>query len=117
LTARAAITFVRGTDSGCFSHHIWTIQLQESGKILLQVAGTNRGTAPSSDEFLFYFAPAKYATLETERNEMISPHRTGTEAFATLEQQVYELLRADLMGGRFLPGEKLSLRKVAFPMA
>ncbi len=45
---------------------------------------------------------------------MISPQRTGTEASATLEQQVYESLRADLMGGRFLPGEKLSLRKVAF---
>jgi DNA-binding GntR family transcriptional regulator len=33
---------------------------------------------------------------------------------ATLQQQVYESLRADLMGGRFLPGETLSLRKVAF---
>ncbi|HEY7244598.1 MAG TPA: GntR family transcriptional regulator [Xanthobacteraceae bacterium] len=33
---------------------------------------------------------------------------------ATLQQQVYDSLRADLMGGRFLPGETLSLRKVAF---
>jgi len=39
---------------------------------------------------------------------------TATEVSATLEQQVYESLRADLMAGRFLPGEKLSLRKVAF---
>src|SRR5581483_9112477 len=39
---------------------------------------------------------------------------TATEVSATLEQQVYESLRADLMGGRFFPGEKLSLRKVAF---
>jgi DNA-binding GntR family transcriptional regulator len=39
---------------------------------------------------------------------------TDTEMSATLQQQVYESLRADLMGGRFLPGETLSLRKVAF---
>lgn len=45
---------------------------------------------------------------------MTSPQRTGADASATLEQQVYESLRAELMGGRFLPGEKLSLRKVAF---
>jgi DNA-binding GntR family transcriptional regulator len=45
---------------------------------------------------------------------MASLHRTSPEIAATLEQQVYESLRADLMGGRFLPGEKLSLRKVAF---
>jgi DNA-binding GntR family transcriptional regulator len=44
----------------------------------------------------------------------MSLQRVGTEGSATLEQQVYESLRADLMGGRFLPGEKLSLRKVAF---
>lgn len=44
----------------------------------------------------------------------MSLRRTGLEISATLEQQVYESLRADLMGGRFLPGEKLSLRKVAF---
>jgi DNA-binding GntR family transcriptional regulator len=39
---------------------------------------------------------------------------TDTDMSATLQQQVYEALRADLMGGRFLPGETLSLRKVAF---
>ncbi len=44
---------------------------------------------------------------------MTLPQRTGTEVSATLEQQVYDSLRAELMGGRFLPGEKLSLRKVA----
>ena len=41
-------------------------------------------------------------------------HTTDTEMSATLQQQVYASLRADLMGGRFLPGETLSLRKVAF---
>jgi DNA-binding GntR family transcriptional regulator len=45
---------------------------------------------------------------------MISPRTTDTEMSATLQQQVYESLRADLMGGRFLPGEAVSLRKVAF---
>jgi DNA-binding GntR family transcriptional regulator len=39
---------------------------------------------------------------------------TYTDMSATLQQQVYDTLRADLMGGRFLPGETLSLRKVAF---
>jgi DNA-binding GntR family transcriptional regulator len=45
---------------------------------------------------------------------MTSLHTTSTEISATLQQQVYESLRADLMVGRFLPGETLSLRKVAF---
>ena len=45
---------------------------------------------------------------------MSSLNRASPEMSATLEQQVYETLRADLMGGRFLPGEKLSLRKIAF---
>jgi DNA-binding GntR family transcriptional regulator len=44
---------------------------------------------------------------------MTSLTRAGTEISTTLQQQVYESLRADLMGGRFLPGEILSLRKVA----
>jgi DNA-binding GntR family transcriptional regulator len=44
----------------------------------------------------------------------MSLRKSNTEMSTTLEQQVYESLRADLMGGRFLPGEKLSLRKVAF---
>jgi DNA-binding GntR family transcriptional regulator len=41
-------------------------------------------------------------------------HATDRDMSATLQQQVYESLRANLMGGRFLPGETLSLRKVAF---
>src|ERR1700694_3590668 len=48
------------------------------------------------------------------KNGMTLLHTTDTEMSATLQQQVYASLRADLMGGRFLPGETLSLRKVAF---